>query len=137
MLLISLGYARDTQAQLRLHVNLNIGSQPDWGPSGYNYAEYYYLPDIETYYYVPTRQFIYLSGRNWVFSYSLPPMYRDYDVYRGYKIVINEDRPYLQHNIYRSRYFEYRDRHDQRFLRDERHEEYERHDNGNHYGQNK
>jgi hypothetical protein len=46
-------------AQVR--VNINIGSQPVWGPVGYDHVDYYYLPDIETYYYVPTRQFVYFN----------------------------------------------------------------------------
>jgi hypothetical protein len=64
------------QAQVRVGVNINVGSQPVWGPVGYDYAEYYYLPDIDAYYYVPRHQFIYLSGRQWVFSAALPPRYR-------------------------------------------------------------
>src|ERR1700738_1791636 len=81
-------------AQIRFRVNVNVGSQPPWRPAGYDYAEYYYLPDIETYYYVPTRQFIYLSGNNWVFSSSLPRRYSNYDLYSGYKVVVNRPNAY-------------------------------------------
>lgn len=95
-------------AQVRLNVNVNIGSQPQWGPSGYDYVDYYYMPDIETYYYVPKRQFIYLSGGNWVFASSLPPAYRTYNLYSGYKVVINEPRPYQYHNTYRVKYAKYK-----------------------------
>lgn len=84
---------QNTKAQLS--VNVNIGTQPLWGPTGYDYASYYYLPDIETYYYVPKKQFIYLSGGNWVFGASLPAPYRNYNLYEGYKVVINTPRPYL------------------------------------------
>lgn len=99
---------QQAQAQVRLNVNVNINSQPDWGPRGYSYVDYYYLPDIETYYYVPTRQFIYLSGGNWVFSYGLPPMYRGYDLYHGYKVVINEPRAYRYFPRHRVKYSNYR-----------------------------
>jgi hypothetical protein len=37
----------------QLNVNVNIGSQPLWGPVGYEHVDYYYLPDIDSYYYVP------------------------------------------------------------------------------------
>jgi hypothetical protein len=119
------------EAQVR--VNINIGSQPVWGPAGYDYVEYYYLPDIDAYYYVPRRQFIYLSGDRWIFSASLPPRYRGYNLYSGYKVVLNEPRPYLHGDIYRERYAPYRGRHDQVIIR-ERHDRGEHHDNGRHNG---
>jgi hypothetical protein len=50
-----------TPASAQVRVNINIGSQPVWGPVGYDHVDYYYLPDIETYYYVPTRQFVYFN----------------------------------------------------------------------------
>lgn len=116
-LFISVLFFSRTDAQVRLNVNVNIGSQPAWGPVGYNYVDYYYLPDIEVYYYVPTRQFIYLSGRNWVFSYNLPRAYRSYDLYSGYKVVINQPRPYLHHSSYRVKYTPYKGRHGQAVMK--------------------
>ena len=91
-----------TSAQV--NVNVNIGTQPVWGPVGYDYAEYYYLPDIESYYYVPKRQFIYLKGKNWVFARSLPGAHAHFDVYRGYTVVINKHNPYLHHAVYYKKY---------------------------------
>jgi hypothetical protein len=60
--------AKNSQAQVKVGVNINIGSQPVWGPVGYDYVDYYYLPDIDAYYYVPERQFIYLSNGRWAIS---------------------------------------------------------------------
>src|ERR1043165_6000466 len=94
------------QAQVR--VTVNIGTQPEWGPTGYDRADYYYMPDIETYYYVPRHQFIYLDGGRWVFAYNLPPQYRNYDLYSGYKVVMNEPRPYMHFDRDRDRYSRYR-----------------------------
>jgi hypothetical protein len=107
-LLFSAFAYNSASAQVRLNVNVNIGSQPQWGPAGYNYVDYYYLPDIETYYYVPTRQFIYLSGGNWVYAYNLPPAYRSYNLYNGYKVVINQPKPYLHHSNYKVKYAKYK-----------------------------
>ena len=57
-----LGWVTDAnQSSAQVRINVNIGAQPLWGPIGYQHVDYYYLPDIESYYYVPTRQFIYLS----------------------------------------------------------------------------
>ena len=108
----------DAKSQVRVHVNFNIGSQPVWGPAGYDYAEYYYLPEIETYYYVPRHQFIYLSGGRWVFSTALPSRYRGYDLNRGYKVVINEPRPYRHFYRDREQYGRYRGNHSQMIIRD-------------------
>ena len=116
-LFLSASFFKDAAAQVRLNVNFNIGSQPVWGPVGYDYAEYYYLPDIETYYYVPTRQFVYLSGDRWVYSYSLPPRYRGYDLYSGYKVVVNRPRAYKYFNDDRVRYRSYRGNHSQVIIR--------------------
>jgi hypothetical protein len=91
-------------AKAQVSLSINIGSQPDWGPSGYSHVDYYYLPEIESYYYVPTRQFIYYSGNSWVHTAYLPGRYRSYDLRRGRKVVINGDRPYLRHRDYRSQY---------------------------------
>ena len=88
----------------QLNVNINLGSQPLWGPAGYNYVDYYYLPDIETYYYVPKRQFIYLNNGHWVFANTLPARYQGYNLYNGYKVVINRPTPYLQFNEDRVKY---------------------------------
>lgn len=98
----------NADAQVRVNLNVNIGSQPAWGPAGYDYVEYYYLPDIEAYYYVPRHQFVYLSGGRWVFSAYLPPTYRSYNLYSGYKVVVNEPRAYQYYNTHRIKYAGYR-----------------------------
>lgn len=95
-------------AQSQVNINVNIGAQPAWGPVGYDHVDYYYLPDIESYYYVPSRQFIYLSNGNWVFATSLPGRYRNYNLYNGYKVVINSPRPYLHFREHRVKYSRYK-----------------------------
>jgi len=128
------GSFQKIQAQVNVGVSINVGSQPDWGPIGYDHVDYYYLPDVEAYYYVPRHQFIYLSGAHWIFATELPARYHGYDLYSGYKVVINEPRPYLHHEVYRERYAPYRGRHDQVIIRDSHDERYAHHDNGHHYG---
>src|SRR6266404_9435922 len=98
LILASLGFVQKTEAQVRVGIHINIGDQPSWRAPGYDYVEYYYLPDIECYYYVPRRQFVYLSNGSWVFSASLPGRYRDYDLYTGYKVVVNRPNAYNYFN---------------------------------------
>ncbi len=139
-----------TKAQVRLNINVNIGSQPIWGPVGYDEVQYYYLPDIDVYYYVPRHRFYYQSNGRWIYSSKLPYQYRNYDLYNGYKVVINENKPYLRDKDYREKYSSYRDRHDQQPIRDSRDSKYfvnknhpehnnwvkqQKHDNGQHKGQ--
>ncbi|KQS39817.1 hypothetical protein ASG14_19290 [Pedobacter sp. Leaf194] len=100
--MVSLFSIKKAQAQVRL--NINIGAQPAWGPTGYDHVDYYYLPDIDSYYYVPTGQYIYSNGGRWISSSSLPSQFRNFDLYRAYKAVVNEPKPYLRNNVYAAKY---------------------------------
>ena len=94
-----------TQAQVS--VSLNIGTAPSWGPSGYANVDYYYLPDVQAYYDLRASQFIYFGSGRWVRSRYLPRQYRNYDLNRGYKVVLNDyhgNRPYSNFNNDRVRY---------------------------------
>lgn len=95
-------------ATAQLRVTANIGAQPIWGPVGYDYAEYYYLPDIDTYYYVPGRKYVYLENGRWLSTTAVPSRYRSYDFYNGYKVVINEPTPYRNAVLYRTKYASYK-----------------------------
>ncbi len=90
-------------AKAQLNVKVNIGSQALWGPVGYDYVDYYYLPEADVYYSVPNAQFVYLKGGKWVFANSLPATY-NVDLYSTYVVVVNSPKPYLQHNIYFTKY---------------------------------
>ncbi|WP_081675064.1 hypothetical protein [Daejeonella oryzae] len=98
--------ANSSQAQIS--INFNVGSQPLWGPVGYDRADYYYLPDIQTYYSVPKRQYVYLNDGRWLFSTNLPSRYSGYNLYNGYKVVMNSPRPYLYFNDHKVKYAKYK-----------------------------
>ena len=106
ILLAALGIAAANYqpAKAQINVSINVGSQPQWGPRGYDYVDYYYLPEVQSYYHVPSKKFIYLDKNKWVHRKSLPKMYRGYNLYQGRKIVINQPRPYLQHQRYFTQY---------------------------------
>jgi hypothetical protein len=122
------------QSKAQISFHLNIGTQPVWGPEGYDQADYYYLPDIESYYSVSTHQFIYMNGGRWIYANNLPPRYANYDLYSGYKVVVNRPRPYLNFNQDRAQYARYRGyRGHQVVLRDSHNPKYTRgpgHDRG-------
>lgn len=78
--------------QAQVSVNLNVGVPPSWGPVGYSNVDYYYLPDVESYYYIPTSRFIYFDGSSWIHRKNLPAKYKGYDLYNGYKVVLSDYR---------------------------------------------
>jgi hypothetical protein len=129
---------KSANAQLHVNVGINIGSQPEWGPVGYDRADYYYMPDIDAYYDVNAHQYVYSSNNVWIHSASLPPRYRNYDVYRGYKVVVNERTPWVHNDVYRTKYSPYRGQHNQSVIRDSHDEKYRNHwkgDNDKRHGQ--
>lgn len=94
--------------QAQISVNVNLGLQPSWGPVGYSSVNYYYLPDIQAYYDIRATQFIFLSNGVWIRSSNLPRQYRNYDLDRGYKVVLNDyhgSRPYANYRYDRVKYY--------------------------------
>jgi len=117
-------FIQQASAQFRINLQANIGSQPVWGPTGYDHVEYYYLPDIDVYYYVPNHQYIYMDRGQWRFSNALPSRYSNYDFYNSYKVVINDRKPYLNSAQYREKYSQYRGNHDQQVIRNSHENKY-------------
>jgi hypothetical protein len=130
---------KSANAQLHISLGVNINNQPEWGPTGYDHADYYYMPDIGVYYDVPAHQYVYQSNNVWVRRSSLPDQYRNYDLYHGYKVVVNQQRPWTHDADFRAKYAVYRGRHDQEVIRDSHDDKYRNHwhDNGRHNGDNK
>lgn len=96
-----------TSIQAQVSVNVNIGTQPSWGPAGYSNVDYYYIPDIQCYYDVRATQFIFLNNGVWIRSNNLPRHYRNYDLHRGYKVVLNDyhgSRPYANYKYDKVKY---------------------------------
>jgi alpha-N-acetylglucosamine transferase len=94
--------------QSQVSVNINIGTPPLWGPSGYSNVDYYYLPDVQAYYDIRASQFIYFGAGNWTRSRYLPGQYRNYDLYNGYKVVLNDYHgrtPYSNYKEHKVKYY--------------------------------
>jgi hypothetical protein len=130
---------KNANAQLHFSVGVNIGAQPEWGPVGYDHADYYYIPDVGAYYDVNAHQYIYLENNVWVHRGFLPDRYRNYDLYHGYKVVVNGRNPWMRDNVYRTKYAGFRGRHDQGVIRDSHDNRYANHWHGDdgHGGGNK
>jgi hypothetical protein len=94
-------------ANAQVAVTVNIGTPPMWGPAGYSDVQYYYLPDVYSYYDVRSSMFIYQSGGVWVHRTYLPVRYRNYDLYHGYKVVMTDyhgNTPYIHYKEHKHKY---------------------------------
>jgi|SRR6516165_4766465 hypothetical protein len=117
-------FSQNAHAQVHVSLNINIDAQPKWGPVGYQHVDYYYMPDIDVFYDVPGQHFIYMEGGRWIFAAALPHRYEHFDMYRGYKVVVNEPRPYLHCDVYREQYGKYKGHYgEQTAIRDHHHVE--------------
>jgi hypothetical protein len=106
------------------NVGVNISDQPVWGPEGYDRADYYYIPDIDSYYSVSEHQYIYRDGSAWTHGATLPSRYSNYDPYHSYKVVINENNPYQNHDSHQVKYGTFKGKKDQPVIRDSRDPKY-------------
>ncbi|PKL83495.1 MAG: hypothetical protein CVV24_04590 [Ignavibacteriae bacterium HGW-Ignavibacteriae-3] len=151
-LIVAFFIAGTVSAQISIGISLNLNTQPAWGPTGYDYVENYYLPDIDVYYNVTTHRYYYYDKKGWRYSVNLPSRYRNYDIYNSYKVVVNEKNPWKNHKSYKEKYSSYKGRHDQQPIRDSRDSKYyankyhpehnnwvkqQKHDNGNRDGMKK
>lgn len=105
-------------------VKVNINVQPTWGPVGYDHVDYYYLPDIESYYSVPQKEFVYMNNNNWVFTKRLPAKFSKYDLYNGYKVVVNEPKPYLQFKDHKVKYAKFKGNKGQGYIKNSKEPKY-------------
>ena len=137
------GAAFSQQANAQVSVNINIGNQPAWGPSGYNHADFYYIPSINCYYDIARGQYVYLQGTQWIYGPQLPPRYRGFDLYRSYKVVINQPYAYRYNRTHITQYARYRNVYNQPMNRDNRdyrgyvngrNDHHDDHGNGHAYG---
>lgn len=112
------GLALAKPASAQINVSLNIGVQPQWGPVGYDYARYYYMPEMDMYYDVANRSYLYYNGRSWISNRNIPRQYGHVNLYRTYKVVVNDENPWRNHRHYRDRYGRYSRTYSQVSLRD-------------------
>ena len=123
-LIVALFLTVALDAQIHGSVNLNIGTQPVWGPTGYDHVDNYYLPDIETYYNVPTHRYYYNERGRWRSSANLPSKYSNYDLYNSHKVVVNDNQPWKNHSTNQTKYASFKGQHDQQPIRDSKDSKY-------------
>jgi hypothetical protein len=106
VLLVAL-FAATVSSKAQVSVNVNLGTPPVWAPAAPVAVEYYYLPDIEVYYDVPARRYIYMRNGSWHRSAALPARYRGYDLYHGNTVYLSDYHgrtPYVYYNEHKVKY---------------------------------
>jgi hypothetical protein len=94
-------------SQSQVSVNVNIGKPPAWGPT-ITTEEYYYLPDINSYYDIRQSQFIYLNNGTWIRTKKLPKRYNSYNLNSGYVVVLDDyhgRNPYSMYKNHKIKYY--------------------------------
>lgn len=100
-------YFVNNSLHAQITVRTNTASQTIWGPVGFNYVNYYYLPEADVFYSVSDNKFFYPEGDKWVSANALPSQY-NVDLFNTYKVVVNKPKPYLNHGYYVSNYAKYK-----------------------------
>lgn len=109
-------------SQAQVSVSVNIESPPAWGVPVQAEVRYYYLPEIETYYDLSTRHYIYVNDGRWVRTANLPVVYRNYNLYRGPKVVVENycgREPYSYYKPYKEKHHKHHKKHHKHHYEDE------------------
>lgn len=135
-------------ANAQIHFSINLGLRPVVVEHAPVYdADYYYLPDVGAYYSVSNNCYYYQDGGAWISATYLPGVYRNYDWRNERHFAVNEGRPYLHNDLYRTRFggfeghrdWNYRDERNERIYTDKEHfdhDQYRGHDYGRDYQRN-
>lgn len=150
-------FAASTASHAQLSVNVNIGApavvvrSAAWVPQNHAGVDFYYLPEIESYYDVNAGLYVYLNNGNWCRTRYVPAQYRDYDLVHARRIALSGycgSRPYTYYNNHNVRYYDNRnynrgyvegrrynnDRYVDNYRSYDRYDRDDRHDRGNHRG---
>lgn len=150
-------FAASTSSKAQLSVNVNIGApavvvrSAAWVPQNHVGVDFYYLPEIESYYDINAGLYVYLNNGNWCRTRYVPVQYRDYDLVHARRIALSGyrgNRPYAYYNNHNVRYYDNRnynrgyvegrrynnDRYADNYRSYDRYDRDDRHDRGNHNG---
>ena len=95
----------ETSAQVS--INLNIGGRPNWCNNYDDDVQYVYMPEIECYYDMYSSVYVYYGPRGWMRSRNLPEYCHNYDMNRGYRVILDYrgQSPYTYFDNHRTRYY--------------------------------
>jgi len=88
-------------------VTININALPEWAPAEYiPESRYYYIPELDVYYDIPSKMYIYFHKNGWVRNKKLPKNYAKHNLKKCYKVSLFDvgPNPYVYHNSHRVKY---------------------------------
>ncbi len=102
----------NANAQVRVSVGFNLGGPVVVQrpvvverPVVVDYADdYYYMPEVDAYYSRGENLYYYNNGYSWVSGVYLPGAYRTYSWRNVPHYAVHAYRPYMNHNVYRTKY---------------------------------
>ncbi len=145
-------FAASTTTQAQVSVNVNIGGpavvvRPAWVSQNNVDVDFYYIPEIESYYDVNASLYVYLNNGNWVRTRYVPTRYRNCDLNHANRIALSGyhgSRPYAYYTNHRVNYHQDRDynrggynegrRYSNNRYADNNYRSYDRHDDRNDRG---
>ena len=123
-------------SQAQVSINVNLGSpvvvRPTWVPQNHVNVDFYYIPDIQSYYDVNASMYVYMNNGNWCRTRYVPVQYRNYDLHHAHRVALrgyHGNRPYTYYNNHNARNYNNRDN-------DRRYVEGRRYSNNNRYADN-
>ena len=94
-------------SQAQVSVNVSVPKPPVWGPV-VTTQQYYYLPEIESYYDIRQSQFITQNNGSWVRTKTLPSRFKTYNLNNGQVVILDDYRgksPYANYKNHKVKYF--------------------------------
>ena len=110
-ILIVLLYGCTTPFMVSSYPDGGYTAPPTWAQNydTDNPVNYYYLPDIESYYDLRNREFVYLENGSWRFSTSLPLIYASFDLNNCFIVKLDNTvhEPWMHFHYYVAHYPRY------------------------------
>ena len=105
LILIVFVFALANTTQAQIAINVNIGSRPNWCPEReYASVDFYYLPEVQSYFDTRLSQFVYMSHGRWIHANNLPDHYRRINLNNCQKVALRGYRgnqPYAYYDNHR------------------------------------
>jgi hypothetical protein len=102
-------------------------ANPTWAKTAPATVQYYYLPDIETYYDAPAKTYIYQNNGAWVRTKELPARYKGYNLNTSRPVYLTNYKGQTPYVLFKEHKVKYKGNGWKR----------NGHDNGLHKGHNK
>lgn len=99
-------FVATTSLEAQVTVGAHFGP-PVWAPKAPATVQYYYLPDINTYYDASERRYIYMNNGAWVRTTTLPVRYKGYDLYTSRPVYLSDykgNAPYKLYKVHKVKY---------------------------------